>query len=138
MLLTDVRLFVADLGPGSFTGVRVGVTLAKSLAWANGALCGGANAFDLIAADQTVVFPSKRGEWFVRRVGQDALRQQSLPDEPFLGFGPGIEDQVFPDAKRFASLLAGIEVVAPEVLTPAYLIDPSISVPKKPYRSVLG
>jgi tRNA threonylcarbamoyladenosine biosynthesis protein TsaB len=31
-----VEVWAADLGPGSFTGVKVGVTLAKTLAYAMG------------------------------------------------------------------------------------------------------
>lgn len=129
--LTKVDLFLADLGPGSFTGTRVGVMLAKTFAYTYGKLCGGADAFDLIAPDQTVVFPSKRDEWFVRAPGQLVVRSTTLPDQPFVGFGPGIEDEIFPDAARFSQILESIEKVSPVELIPQYLMEPAISTPKK-------
>ncbi|MER3497098.1 MAG: hypothetical protein C4320_10320, partial [Armatimonadota bacterium] len=36
-----VTLWLADVGPGSFTGTRVGVVLAKTFAWTFGVPCGG-------------------------------------------------------------------------------------------------
>lgn len=36
-------------GPGSFTGLRVGVTTAKAVAWAGGATLVAVNAFDVVA-----------------------------------------------------------------------------------------
>lgn len=129
--LAACELFLADLGPGSFTGTRVGVMLAKTFAYTFGAKCGGAAAFDLIAHDRTVVFPSKRGEWFVRHPGAAAVRQTDLPSDGFVGFGPGIENEVFPEAKRFAAILDRVEPVSAVALMPEYLIEPSISIPKK-------
>lgn len=131
-------LFLADLGPGSFTGTRVGVSLAKTFAWAGGGQCGGASAFDLISLDQTVVFPSKRGEWFVRAVGGEVTRSETLPGSSFVGFGPSIESPTYPSARRFVSLLNRLDRIAPETLVPLYLIDPSISTPKQPLNRVGG
>lgn len=131
-------LFLADLGPGSFTGTRVGVTLAKTMAWAAGAVCGGAPAFDLISTDQTVVFPSKRDEWFVRPPGGNVFRSEFLPEGDFVGFGPSIETLVYPSAERFESLLSQVDRIAPEALVPLYLIDPSISQPKQPLSRIGG
>lgn len=131
-------LFLADLGPGSFTGTRVGVTMAKTMAWSAGGVCGGAPAFDLISTDQTVVFPSKRGEWFVRPPGGDVSRSESLPEGDFVGFGPSIEPHAYPSAARFGLLLHRVNRIAPEALLPLYLIDPSISQPKQPLNRVGG
>lgn len=130
--LSEATHFAADLGPGSFTGVKVAVTIAKTMAFAQNAKCIGADSFDLIDPEATVVMPSKRGEWFVRRPGQEVLRQTELPDEPVTGFGPGIDELVYPRADRFAKLLANLDSIEPEHLVPNYLIEPSISTPKKP------
>lgn len=136
--LQAATLFLADLGPGSFTGVKVAVTLAKTFAYVHGVKAGGATSFDLISADGRVVMPSKRGEFFVREPGADPVRQPDLPEAPFTGFGPGVEPAVYPHAARFATLLSSIAEVDPERLVPNYVIEPAISVPKKPYGVAHG
>lgn len=118
--LAEVSLFAADLGPGSFTGVRVGIVLAKTLAWAQGAQCAGADAFDLVAPDRTVALPSRKGEWFVRVPGQAPERTREAPEE--VGA---------PHAVGFARLR--LEQISPYALVPAYLLEPSISTPKVAY-----
>lgn len=130
--LKVATLFAADLGPGSFTGMKVAVTIAKTMAFAEGVKTIGADSFDLIDPSGVVVMPSKRGEWFIRRVGQEPVRQEKLPDEPFLGYGPGIESSVYPQAAGFARLLERLSPIDPERLVPNYLIEPSISQPKTP------
>jgi tRNA A37 threonylcarbamoyladenosine modification protein TsaB len=129
--LDSALLFAADLGPGSFTGVRVGVTLAKTFAYLRAVRCYGATAFDLIDPDRTVVLPSKRGEWFVREMGREPYRVTDLSAAAGVGYGQGIEDPRYPLAAGFARLPVG-EIDA-ERLVPAYLVPPSISSPKKPY-----
>jgi tRNA threonylcarbamoyladenosine biosynthesis protein TsaB len=131
--LGKASLIVADLGPGSFTGVRVGVTLAKTLAYTQGTKTAGSGAFDLIDPLETVVVPSKRGEWFVRIPGGESERSTDLPQGAYLGYGQGIDTQTYPDAARFAPLLRNLVARSPEELTPLYLSEPSISTPKKPY-----
>ncbi len=46
----DIELIALTIGPGSFTGLRVGVATAKVLAYATGAAVIGVNALEVIAA----------------------------------------------------------------------------------------
>lgn len=135
--LDAFTLFAADIGPGSFTGVRVGVMLAKTFAWAQGKPVTGADAFDLIAPDRTVVLPSKKGEFFVRLPGEPPYRDTEAPADS-VGYGPEREPNVPPHAAGFARLLGRLEPSDPLTFAPAYLIEPSISIPKKAYRVVEG
>lgn len=45
----DVELVAVVRGPGSFTGLRVGLATAKALAWATGAALVGVSGFEVIA-----------------------------------------------------------------------------------------
>ncbi|HVT12015.1 MAG TPA: tRNA (adenosine(37)-N6)-threonylcarbamoyltransferase complex dimerization subunit type 1 TsaB [Fimbriimonadaceae bacterium] len=131
--LRDVTFFLADLGPGSFTGVRVGVTLAKMLAFVNGVQAGGVDAFDLIDPAGTAVLPCRRGEWFIRVPGEPPYRSPDLPMASYRGYGGNICEPVYPRASRFALLRSHPVPLPAEALVPRYLIEPSISLPKKPY-----
>lgn len=131
--LEEIDVFAADVGPGSFTGVRVGVMLAKTLAWSNGRMVAGADAFDLIAPDRTVILPSKKGEFFVREPGAAPYRDSLAPADA-VGYGTGVEDAVPPSAARFGAILDRLAPVDPLSFAPAYLIEPSISIPKRAFR----
>lgn len=85
----DATLIAVIRGPGSFTGLRVGVSLAKALAWAGGAVLVGLSTAEVIAeatavrrpssADRQggeaaplhVVFDAGRGEVAAFRVARD-------------------------------------------------------------------
>ena len=132
--IADASLFVADLGPGSFIGVRVGVTFVKTLGFSSDKPVAGVSSFDLIDRLNKVVVPCKKGEFFLRSPCRQAIRLTGLPDDlGIVGYGQGIEKQVYPDAVRVASLLDKLAPMRAELLTPQYLIEPSISIPKKPY-----
>ena len=122
--LSEVRLFAADLGPGSFTGVRVGIVLAKTLAWQSGAPCAGADAFDLVDPLGQVALPSRKGEWFVRIPGGPVETTRETPERV------GV-----PHARGFATLVRqnALGKVSPYALVPGYLLEPSISAPKREY-----
>jgi len=129
----EVDEWIADVGPGSFIGVRVAVMLAKTLAMVHDKRVRGVSSFDLISPDQTVAFPSRKGEWFVRVVGQEATRGDVLPEGAF-GFGPGIDSPTYPLAERVFAVLDRLPLMPPEALHPDHLMEPAISQPKVPYR----
>ena len=94
----DVQLVAVSIGPGSFTGLRVGVTAAKVFAYAVGAEVLGVNTLEAIAANcagtaiattMSVVIDAQRGEVVV----QSFVRQ---PDGWFEPAGP--EELVDADA----------------------------------------
>jgi tRNA threonylcarbamoyl adenosine modification protein YeaZ len=47
----DAELVAVVKGPGSFTGLRVGVATAKAMAWAGGARLLGVSGFEVVAAE---------------------------------------------------------------------------------------
>jgi tRNA threonylcarbamoyladenosine biosynthesis protein TsaB len=74
---TAVRLVATTIGPGSFTGLRVGVTTAKAWAFAAGCHCIGLDTLDVIACQALLpaafegeihaIFDAQRKELFVAR-----------------------------------------------------------------------
>jgi len=68
---TDIDLVTTSLGPGSFTGLRLGVTTAKTFAYACGCQVVGLNSLDVIAAQApidaaklSVVIDAQRQEFY--------------------------------------------------------------------------
>lgn len=69
----DCRLVAVSIGPGSFTGLRVGVTCAKTLAYATGCQVAAVDTLHAIAcnspadvANVQVVSDAQRGNLFIR------------------------------------------------------------------------
>jgi tRNA threonylcarbamoyladenosine biosynthesis protein TsaB len=75
----DVQLVAVSQGPGSFTGLRIGVTLAKTWAYARRCDVLGLPTLDLLAAqaetDRAVLWAlldAQRGQWFAARYRRQA------------------------------------------------------------------
>ena len=81
-----------SIGPGSFTGLRIAVTLAKTLALANNSKIVAVDTLDCIAANVTpqddkseqlgVILDAKRGQFFIAvyEKTQDLIWNKILPD----------------------------------------------------------
>jgi tRNA threonylcarbamoyladenosine biosynthesis protein TsaB len=80
--LRDAGLIAVVRGPGSFTGLRVGVTAAKAIAWTVGARLLGVSGFEIVAArtaralgreaeQVAVAFDAGRGDVFTAVVAPD-------------------------------------------------------------------
>ena len=82
---------LVSLGPGSFTGVRIGIATARALGFAWGAEVLGYPTLALVAAiarrqhpgPVTVCMTGGHGEWFVQDFGADGL-----PEDPLASLKP--------------------------------------------------
>lgn len=112
--LTDIALFAAAAGPGSFTGVRVGLTAAKGLAAALGKPAAGVSNLQALALlgegpRRAAVLDARRGE--IYGALYDANAQPLTPETvaPFVEWLDTLPEGeisfVFADAAPFAPVL---------------------------------
>jgi len=146
-------LIQVDCGPGSFTGIRVGIAAARGLALAWGVPVSGFSALALIAVtareDVGVALSGGHGELFVQRFGHaplspadplQSLRPEAaalaIPDELVLGSGAealvaargtGRAEEAFPNAANARLLPAALTDLPP---TPLYGRAPDAKVPQ--------
>src|SRR5258706_8853134 len=90
--LSEVDLFAAAVGPGSFTGLRIGLATIKSFAMCTGRRCAGVSTLAAIAhaagdSENTVaLLPAGRGEVFAQmfsvRDGQVRELDQAAHQKP--------------------------------------------------------
>ncbi|HRF59706.1 MAG TPA: tRNA (adenosine(37)-N6)-threonylcarbamoyltransferase complex dimerization subunit type 1 TsaB [Fimbriimonadaceae bacterium] len=137
--LSQVRGFIADVGPGSFAGVKAGVTFAKVLGQACGRLVAGVSSFDLIARDRPVAIPSRRGQYFVRHPSGEIEITDQVPAEA-VGYGTAFSTPEYPMASKASDWALATRLRErsapwgePAQLVAEYRLEPSITPPKKPY-----
>jgi tRNA threonylcarbamoyladenosine biosynthesis protein TsaB len=86
--VAQVDLIAVTQGPGSFTGLRIGITTAKTLAYAVGAQVIGVNTLEVIAWQVPATWPAlwtvldaQRGELFAARFVPGARDRWNAPAE---------------------------------------------------------
>ena len=91
----DVELLGVGVGPGTFTGVRIGVATARALAQAGGTALAGVSSLAALAAgvegrDVLAVVDARRGEAFVAgfRDGEQVLAPAALAPEALERLAP--------------------------------------------------
>lgn len=151
--LATADAILVDCGPGSFTGIRVGLAAARALGYAWGVPVRGYSALALIAASQGegeslgVAITGGHGELFVQRfalgVPLDPLRSflpaqaaQAISDELVLGSGAqalvaargfGRAEERFPDAALAGRLPDALATLPP---VPIYGRAPDAKLPQ--------
>ena len=121
--LADLTAIACDIGPGLFTGLRVGVAMAQGFAVAGGLkVIPVTSLFALAtgeAGDRAALVDARRGEVFVQLFTGEALRPQALgqplvvapehlpqiigPEVIVIGSGGEASDTVLHEAKRQCS-----------------------------------
>jgi tRNA threonylcarbamoyl adenosine modification protein YeaZ len=158
--LSDLDALAVLAGPGSFTGLRVGLATVLGLHQATGIPAGALPTLPVLATaadgDRVVAaVDALRGDWFVQSFGAGAadplddprLRPldelRTAPPATWVGFGltstmglPGRVAEPPPLAPLLARFVARLRPdLDPTTLTrPLYLREPALSAPKPPKR----
>jgi tRNA threonylcarbamoyladenosine biosynthesis protein TsaB len=95
--LSDINLFAAAVGPGSFTGLRIGLATVKALANCTGRRVSGVSTLAAIAhasgaaGDVVALLPAGRGEVFAQRFAIEQGTVEALDTAAHLSPGALLE-----------------------------------------------
>jgi tRNA threonylcarbamoyladenosine biosynthesis protein TsaB len=114
----DLEAVAVGLGPGSYTGLRVGVTAAKTLAYASGAGLVGLDSLQAVARNAppealfvSVVADAQRGDVYVADLARPA------PGTPLVAVG---ESHIERFAEWLERLVPGVFVIGPALESPRF------------------
>jgi tRNA threonylcarbamoyl adenosine modification protein YeaZ len=134
--VADLDAVVTGLGPGPFTGLRVGVVTAAALADARGLPAVGVCSLDAVGSGaRTVVTDARRKEVYWAAYGADGARTDGpgvVRPEELPVSGPVVGDARF--AERLGAPVTAAEVTTAGLLraAAAQLADPSSAAPLVP------
>lgn len=151
--LASIEQFVVDVGPGRFTGLRVGLATVRTLALAMGKPVVGLTSLEILAGAETArpltaVIDARRGEVFQQRFESDGTSGPATVAAPSDGaraglgstivgdgadryaelYGSGVVAGRVPSAAVMVALAAGREAGPGGAVTPVYLRDPDVKV----------
>ena len=151
--LAMIDQFVVDVGPGRFTGLRVGLATVRTLALAAGKPVIGLTSLEILAgADDdrplTAVIDARRGEVFQQRFESDGTFGPATVATPADGasaaaqsyivgdgadryaelYGPDVRPGRVPSAAVMIVLAAGRPALPGVEVQPVYLRDPDVNV----------
>lgn len=156
LALGDVDQVAIGVGPGPFTGLRVGIATGRTLAWLAGLSARGVCSLDVLAAqwvasdaapdcDFIVTTDARRKELYWARYGASGVRigepqvsaPQALPDLPVGGPGAAVHPEALGDriattapTKLDPGFFAAHAADLPDVgLEPLYLRKPDAEAP---------
>ncbi|WP_198412313.1 tRNA (adenosine(37)-N6)-threonylcarbamoyltransferase complex dimerization subunit type 1 TsaB [Nocardioides mangrovicus] len=138
-ITTDVTAVAVGVGPGPFTGLRVGLVTARTMSLALGIPVYGVCTLDVLAAeavdgglsDFVVASDARRKEVYLARYVDGARHDEpavlspatAATDEPVVGRGAVLYPEAFPDARR--PELPSAAVLCDLVVAERYpLVDP--------------
>ncbi|MGY1630291.1 tRNA (adenosine(37)-N6)-threonylcarbamoyltransferase complex dimerization subunit type 1 TsaB [Geodermatophilus sp. SYSU D01186] len=134
--VADLDAVVTGLGPGPFTGLRVGVVTAAALADARGVPVVGVCSLDAVGSGaRTVVTDARRKEVYWAAYGADGARTGGpgvVRPEELAASGPLVGDTRF--AERLGAPVTPADVTTAGLLraAAAQLADPSSAAPLAP------
>jgi len=154
--VSDIERLVVDIGPGRFTGLRVGLAMVKGLALATGADVVGLTSLEILAAGHpgrpvAAVIDARRGEVFQQVFDSEGAVGDAIVGDPAVlgpqlagiaGIGDGADryracygaepaahlDGAVPSAAAMLALADGRQSVSGEQIAPVYLRDPDVTV----------
>jgi tRNA threonylcarbamoyladenosine biosynthesis protein TsaB len=137
LALSDIDVFAVCLGPGAFTGLRVGIAAAQGLAFATGRPIAGVSALDALAVAALegrppagvagVWIDAARGEVFAARYlpSPDALFGVSAIDSPVSAPPAGVAQDWAASDRPVSRWIGDGALRYREVIGPADVVEPT-------------